>query len=144
MPLRRATGSEISFDATASERLIPASEKQDMPDCLPLVSPTGDERAAMQKEHRQEADAMWARYREYDDMVCDFPERKIGMPFPAAYCVLFPVEIDKDFVFVELDIDEVERFAMGLLAALPKSRALTEAAEAEFVTHEAICKAKGE
>ena len=81
---------------------------------------------------------------EYDDMVCDFPERKIGMPFPAAYCVLFPVEIDKDFIFVELDLDEVERFAMGLLAALPKARALTSAAEADFVTHEAICKAKGE
>lgn len=142
--MRRATGSEMSFDATARQRVAPGAEEQDMPACLPLVSSSGDKRAAMQKEHRQEADAMWARYREYDDMVCDFPERKIGMPFPAAYCVLFPVEIDKDFVFVELDIDEVERFAMGLLAALPKARALTKAAEADFVTHEAICKAKGE
>lgn len=40
----------MSFDATASERLIPASEKQDMPACLPLVSLTGDERAVMQNE----------------------------------------------------------------------------------------------
>ena len=31
----------MSFDATASERLIPASEKQDMPDCLPMVSFNG-------------------------------------------------------------------------------------------------------
>ena len=134
----------MSFDTTARQRLATGAEEQEMPACLPLVSSSGNERAAMQKEHRQEADAMWARYREYDDMVCDFPERKIGMPFPAAYCVLFPVEIDKDFVFVELDIDEVERFAMGLLAVLPKARALTSAAEADFVTHEAISKAKGE
>ena len=142
--MRRATGSEMSFDATARQRVAPGAEEQDMPACLPLVSSSGDKRAAMQKEHRQEADAMWARYREYDDMVCDFQERKIGMPSPAAYCVLFPVEIDKDFVFVELEIDEVERFAMGLLAALPKAMALTKAAEADFITHEAICKAKGE
>ena len=134
----------MSFDTTARQRLATGAEEQDMPACLPLVSSMGCERATMQKEHRQETDAMWARYREYDDMVCDFPERKIGMPFPAAYCVLFPVEIDKDFIFVELDLDEVKRFAMGLLAALPQARALTSAAEADFVTHEAISKAKGE
>ena len=38
------------FFATASERLIPASEKQEMPACLPLVSFLGDERATMQYE----------------------------------------------------------------------------------------------
>ena len=38
----------MRFDATASERLIPASEKQEMPACLPVVSFfTGVERAAM-------------------------------------------------------------------------------------------------
>ncbi len=37
----------MSFDTTASKRLIPASEKQDMPACLPLVSSSGDERAGM-------------------------------------------------------------------------------------------------
>ena len=36
----------MSFDATASELLIPASEEQEMPDCLPMVSFfTGFERA---------------------------------------------------------------------------------------------------
>ena len=41
----------MSFDATASKRLIPASEKQDMPACLPMVSFLGDERATMRDEH---------------------------------------------------------------------------------------------
>ena len=40
----------MSFDSTASKRLIPASEKQDMPACLPMVSFAGDERATMQYE----------------------------------------------------------------------------------------------
>lgn len=37
----------MSFDTTARQRLATGAEKQDMPACLPLVSPTGDERATM-------------------------------------------------------------------------------------------------
>ena len=46
----------MSFDTTASKRLIPASEKQDMPACLPLVSFLGDERVVMKLEAEAETE----------------------------------------------------------------------------------------
>lgn len=130
------------FDTLARLRIDPRAEKQDMPACLPTVSFTGIERAIMQKEHRIEMDAMWDRFREDDDMICDAPARKIGMPYPAPYCVMFPVEIDGELVFVDLDIDQVKRLAHGLLAALPEAIELTRNADAECLTHEVISQAK--
>lgn len=40
----------MNFDTTARQRVAPGAEKQDMPACLPLVSSSGDERAAMNYE----------------------------------------------------------------------------------------------
>jgi hypothetical protein len=102
---------------------------------------TGIERAIMKKESI-EILAMWDRFREDDDMICDAPARKIGMPYPSPYSVIFPVEMDGELVFVDLNVEEVKRFAYGLLAVLPEAIELTNKAEAEYLTHEAISQAK--
>lgn len=117
-------------------------EKQPYP--LPAdVFLTGSfERVIMQIEHRIETDAMWDRLRDEGEMICDAPARKVGTPFASPYSVMFPVEIDGELVFVDLDIEHVKRLAYGLLSVLPEAIELTNKADAEFLASEALTKAK--
>lgn len=96
----------------------------------------------MQIEHRIETDAMWDRLRDEGEMICDAPARKVGTPFASPYSVMFPVEIDGELVFVDLDIEHVKRLAYGLLSVLPEAIELTNKADAEFLASEALTKAK--
>ena len=129
----------MRFDATASERLIPASEKQEMPACLPVVSLfTGVERAAMAaQELKSEFAGMWAELRNNGGMVVDFPARKVGMPWAVPFeGVCFPVEVDGESVLVLIPVDQVARFALALMETIPESKKLDSECEAEMAAQE--------
>ena len=96
----------------------------------------------MDKKQRLAVIEMWASMRASGDMVADAPARKIGMPMAAPYEISFPVEEDGHLVFVCLDLDQVRRFAHGLLAALPIAREMEQELEAEYLAFSAVSKAK--
>ena len=97
------------------------------------------------KEIREQIAAMWAEMRADGEMVIDRPKNKLGMPWALPYeGVAFPVGVDGSFILVTIPVDEVERFAEALVAAIPRAIKLEQECDAEIAAHEAINKAKGE
>lgn len=96
------------------------------------------------KELREQIAAMWAEMRADGEMVIDRPKNKLGMPWAIPYeGVAFPVGVDGSFILVTIPVDEVERFAEALVAAIPRAIKLDQECDAEIAAHEAINKAKG-
>lgn len=91
----------------------------------------------------QEIELMWEAMRADDEMIVDFPGSKLGMPFGQAYEVIIPWECDGVFLPVSINPESIPKLIAGLLSAQKSCIELTDVAEAEYHTHEAIQKAAG-
>ena len=80
----------------------------------------------------QEINELWAALRRDGAMAADAPARKIGMPHATPFSVGFPVEVDGSFVMVDLDFDEVGRFAAALVRRLREAREMGAVFDAEY------------